>query len=256
MTDLFDSEEKSNKEMEALKRQMADLTSKVEAASKEKEDAQMTWQQEKARLEKTLQEQTPWVQAAQGFNRLAEENPDEAIQRILAAKKKREDASKAKSGTGASINTDEILKPVMEKLTNLEKRQAEDEQQRQIEKFQEAIYESVEYLKSQGVLTDNQTPYEIMNFMKTRGLTDSSHVDLAAKSLYSNALIEAQVKAKRKGNNADAVVLGTNGFEGGDEESENTEETEQAQAPRAKKYKEEGAYFRDDKLWKTLEKSL
>jgi hypothetical protein len=253
---LFENSEKAEKELAALKKQMAELASKVEASNKEKESLQGTWQEEKARLEKTLQEQTPWVQAARQFNELAEKNPDEAIQKILANKKRKEqEASKAANASaGGSVNAAEILKPIQEELSSIKEKMTKDEEKRQIQEFQEAIYEAVDYLKTQGVSTDEKTPYEIVSFMKSKGLTDPSHVDLAAKSLYSSALIESATK-KKKGNQ-EAVVLGTGGFSGDEEPAEEGENEEQNAAPRQKKYKEQDGYYRDDKLWKTLEKSL
>jgi hypothetical protein len=253
MADLFENDDKAAKELAAMKKQMADLAAKVEAASQEKENAQSSWQEEKAQLEKQLNEQTPWVQAAQQFNKLAVENPDEAIQRILNQKRKAQEAAAGKTTNTGNANMEEALKPIAEKLSKIEEKMTKEEYDRKVEAIQNAVYDSVEYLKSNGVLTDNDTGRQIVAFMKSKGLTDPSHVDLATKSLFSSALMEAVTK-KKKGKE-DAVVLGTNGFAGDEEGSEEIEE-EVATPPRPRGKFKEDEYFHNDKLWKTLEKSL
>jgi hypothetical protein len=252
---LFEQDDKTPKQIAELAKQMAELSAKFDTAAREKEDAAASWQEEKARLEKTLSDQAPWVEAARGFNKLVNEDPDEAIARVINHKKKQ--VKEKTAPTNGSANMDEVLNPLKEKVSKLEAELDKDKQDRKIAEMQNAIYESVEYLKAAGVSVDANTPQEILRFMKTKGLNEPDHVDLAAKSLFSSALIEAKVKAKKKVNNEDPVVLGTNGFAGDDSGGDEIEPEDEPVRPQPRNRKQgPNDYYNDDKLWKTLERSL
>lgn len=256
---LFGSEKESTstKEVLDLAKQVAELSSKLDLATKETESKYKSWQDEKAQLEGKVKELTPWADTARKFDELTAKDPDEAIARIIAFKKKQAERANSKTQEGANVNQEEILKPVMERLDKMDEERQREKEERKIAEMQNAIIEAVDNLRSEGVPVDEKTPHEILSFMKNKGLREAEHVDLAARSLYSNALIEAKLKAKKKEQNTvdEPVVFGGSGFDGV-ETSEEPEETPSPKASQKSRYSNHEQMYKDDRLWKTLEKSL
>jgi hypothetical protein len=254
MSELFEEKKDNSREVADLAKKVAELAEKHEALSKEKAMQEAAWQAEKSKLESTVNDLRPWADSAKGLQKMADENPDELMRRVIENKQKLE-ASRKKATSSESLDVSAAVKPLAEKIEKLEKEAASEREERKIAEMQNAIVESLESLASEGVKGD---PKEILQFMRTKGLKDAEHVDLAARSLYGNALIEAKVNKKRKEKSSEeAVVMSNSGFNS-DEETGAEEESEETPAsrPKAMKNGKPNDYFNDDKLWKTLEKSI